>query len=173
MIFGIHPEHIAAVKQTTTPFGRDNMLEDVAPKQVGSIMCSSLDAASGFLQITLNELSKKITTFITPFDKYMFKWLPFGINCEWTFQEWRQNHGHYWWHHSSWEICWRNIIVGWKEHCRFIKLPVWYSTCVSVDSTCPVWSILDTFGIEVVSLCPDKVATIRDLPPPTNHKWLV
>lgn len=42
-------------------------------------MFSSLDAASGFWQIPLHEDSCKLTTFISPFGKYCFKRLPFGI----------------------------------------------------------------------------------------------
>jgi len=40
---------------------------------------SKLDANSGFYQITLDEESMKLTTFITPFGRFMFKRLPMGI----------------------------------------------------------------------------------------------
>ena len=55
-------------------------IEDIAPRLAGSTVFSSLDAASGFWQIPLNEPSRKLTTFITKFGRYMFKRLPFGIN---------------------------------------------------------------------------------------------
>ena len=45
----------------------------------GSVF-SKLDANSGFHQIVLNQESAKLTTFITPFGRYMFKRLPFGIS---------------------------------------------------------------------------------------------
>jgi len=45
----------------------------------GSVF-SKLDANSGFQQIVLNPESARLTTFITPFDRYMFKRLPFGIS---------------------------------------------------------------------------------------------
>ena len=45
----------------------------------GSVL-SKLDANSGFHQIVLNPESAKLTTFITPFGRYMFKRLPFGIS---------------------------------------------------------------------------------------------
>ena len=45
----------------------------------GSVF-SKLDANSGFHQIVLNPESAKLTTFITPFGRYMFKRLPFGIS---------------------------------------------------------------------------------------------
>lgn len=45
----------------------------------GSVF-SKLDANSGFHQVALNPESAKVTTFITPFGRYMFKRLPFGIS---------------------------------------------------------------------------------------------
>ena len=41
---------------------------------------SKLDANSGFWQIELSHDSSRLTTFITPFGRYMFKRLPFGIS---------------------------------------------------------------------------------------------
>jgi len=46
----------------------------------GSTIFSSLDAASGFWQIPLDKDSQRLTTFITPYGRYCFKRLPFGIN---------------------------------------------------------------------------------------------
>ena len=40
---------------------------------------SKLDANSGFWQIELAPESSKLTTFITPFGRYAFNHLPFGI----------------------------------------------------------------------------------------------
>ena len=40
---------------------------------------SELDANSGFWQIQLANESAKLTTFITPFGRYQFNKLPFGI----------------------------------------------------------------------------------------------
>nr|XP_040583535.1 uncharacterized protein K02A2.6-like [Lepeophtheirus salmonis] len=41
---------------------------------------SKLDAVMGFHHIKLNHQSSKMTTFITPFGRYRFKRLPFGIS---------------------------------------------------------------------------------------------
>ena len=41
---------------------------------------TKLDAASGFFQIPLEEHSRNLTTFLTPFGRYRFKRLPMGIN---------------------------------------------------------------------------------------------
>lgn len=42
---------------------------------------SKLDAQAGFYQIKLSKESRPLTTFITPFGRFMFTRLPFGINC--------------------------------------------------------------------------------------------
>ena len=41
---------------------------------------SKLDANSGFRQIPLDEESKLLTTFVTPFGRFCFNRLPFGIS---------------------------------------------------------------------------------------------
>ena len=43
-------------------------------------MFSKLDANSGFWQIGLSPESAKLTTFITPFGRFCFNRLPFGIS---------------------------------------------------------------------------------------------
>jgi len=54
-------------------------LDDIAPSPRGSRFFSALDASSGFLQIPLDPSSARLTTFITPFGRYCFNRLPFGI----------------------------------------------------------------------------------------------
>ncbi|XP_042071854.1 uncharacterized protein K02A2.6-like [Haplochromis burtoni] len=53
--------------------------EETMSRLSGATVFSSLDAASGFWQIPLHHESCKLTTFITPFGRYCFKRLPFGI----------------------------------------------------------------------------------------------
>ena len=54
-------------------------LEDIATELVGSTVYSTLDASSGFWQLPLDPESSRLTTFITPFGRYCFRRLPFGI----------------------------------------------------------------------------------------------
>ena len=54
-------------------------LDDIAPKLCGATVFSKLDAECGFHQIPLSEDSQKLTTFITPFGRYCYTRLPFGI----------------------------------------------------------------------------------------------
>ena len=64
------------VKQLNTAVRREHhmlpSLEDIAPKLAGSKVFSPLDAASGFWQIPIDEDSQLLTTFITPFRRYVF-----------------------------------------------------------------------------------------------------
>lgn len=53
--------------------------EEMIAQLNGSTVFSSLDAASGFWQIPLDRDSQRLTTFITPYGRYCFKRLPFGI----------------------------------------------------------------------------------------------
>ena len=43
-------------------------------------VCTKLDANSGFHQIQLDNESSKLTTFITPFGRFRFQRLPYGIS---------------------------------------------------------------------------------------------
>ena len=54
-------------------------IEDVTSKLQGCKVFFTLDATSGYHQLALDENSAKLTTFMTPFGRFMFKRLPFGI----------------------------------------------------------------------------------------------
>ena len=55
--------------------------EDIIARTAGAKYFSKLDASSGYWQLLLDEQSSKLLTFHTPFGRYSFKRLPFGINC--------------------------------------------------------------------------------------------
>ena len=66
-----------SVKRETHPLPPvDHTLAQLA----GSTVFSKLDANSGFWQIPLSPESAKLTTFLTPFGRYHFNRLPFGIS---------------------------------------------------------------------------------------------
>ena len=46
----------------------------------GATLFSKLDTSSGFRQIPLSPSSQHLTTFITPYGRYCFRKLPFGIS---------------------------------------------------------------------------------------------
>ncbi len=54
---------------------------DVLGMLAGAKKFTKLDANSGFWQIPLSKESHHLTTFITPFGRYHFNKLPFGISC--------------------------------------------------------------------------------------------
>ena len=67
----------------------ENVLREVHPlpkvdetlaQLTGAKVFSKLDANSGFWQIPLAKTSQPLTTFVTPFGRYCFNKLPFGIS---------------------------------------------------------------------------------------------
>lgn len=55
-------------------------IEEISANMSNPKYFSVLDASSGFWQVKLNRESAKLCTFNTPFGRYMFKRLPFGIS---------------------------------------------------------------------------------------------
>ena len=56
-------------------------LEEVLPKLSKTKVFTTLDAKDGFYQITLDKRSSKLTTFWTPFGRYRYLRMPFGVNA--------------------------------------------------------------------------------------------
>ena len=56
-------------------------IHDVIPKVSGASHFSILDARSGFWQVELDDESSKLCTLSTPWGKYRWKRLPFGLSC--------------------------------------------------------------------------------------------
>ena len=54
-------------------------VDETLAQLTGATLFSKLDANSGFWKIPLAETSRPLTTFITPFGRYHFNKLPFGI----------------------------------------------------------------------------------------------
>ena len=55
-------------------------VEESLSKLAGGKVFSKIDANSGFWQIKLSERSRHLTTFMTPFGRFHFNVLPFGIS---------------------------------------------------------------------------------------------
>ncbi|KAK3087333.1 hypothetical protein FSP39_004790 [Pinctada imbricata] len=55
-------------------------VDDVAHQLSGAKVFSALDASSGFWGIVLDSESSKLTTFNTPFGRYRYKRMPFGVS---------------------------------------------------------------------------------------------
>lgn len=56
------------------------ILDDVLHQLSKSSVFTTLDASSGYWALPLDEGSQKLTTFITPFGRFCFTRLPYGIN---------------------------------------------------------------------------------------------
>ena len=56
-------------------------VDDTLALLSGTTIFSKLDSNSGFWQIPLSKESRPLTTFITPFGRFHFNKLPFGISC--------------------------------------------------------------------------------------------
>ena len=54
-------------------------IEEIAARMPGARYFSTLDARSGYWQIPIDEESAKLTTFNTPFGRFHFTRMPFGI----------------------------------------------------------------------------------------------
>ena len=55
-------------------------IEEVTTRMSEATYFSVLDASSGYWQISLDQESAKLCTFNSPFSRYMFKRLPFGLS---------------------------------------------------------------------------------------------
>ena len=54
-------------------------VDDTLAQLTGAKMFSTLDANSGFWQVPLEKSSRLLTTFLTPYGRYSFNKMPFGI----------------------------------------------------------------------------------------------
>ena len=54
-------------------------LDNIATRLTGATIFSKLDANHGYWQVQLDEESQLLTTFSTPFGRYCFLRMPFGI----------------------------------------------------------------------------------------------
>ena len=74
----LYPKHLnEAIRRPHYP---TPTLEEMTFRLEGATVFSKLDARSGYWSITLDDESSTLTTFNTPFGRYRFLRLPFGLN---------------------------------------------------------------------------------------------
>lgn len=56
-------------------------IEEVVTRMTGAKVFTTLDAQSGYWQMKLDKESSKLCTFNSPFGRFAYKRLPFGISC--------------------------------------------------------------------------------------------
>ena len=61
------------------PHHYTQVLDDILPQLQGASTFSILDARSGYWNVKLDDVSKLLTTFNTPYGRYCFRRLPFGL----------------------------------------------------------------------------------------------
>lgn len=61
------------------PHHYTQVLEDILPQLQGASVFTILDARSGYWNVKLDDESKLLTTFNTPYGRYCFRRLPFGL----------------------------------------------------------------------------------------------
>ena len=151
-------------------------VDESLSKLAGSRIFSKLDAKSAFWQIPLSEDSKLLTTFITPFGRYCFNRLPYGIcSASEIFQRTMMKildgvegvichmddvliHGP---NAETHNVRVRQTLqkiqaagITLNEKCEFSQRSIRFLGC-----------IIDDKGVHVD---PNKVAAVRNFPPPTN-----
>lgn len=55
----------------------NSLTSEISDKRIFTVF----DCSNGFWQLELDEKSSELTTFMTPFGRYKFNRLPFGLNC--------------------------------------------------------------------------------------------
>ncbi|GBO25325.1 Transposon Ty3-I Gag-Pol polyprotein [Araneus ventricosus] len=147
----------------------------------GAKIFSKLAANSGFWQIPLDKKSSYLTTFITPFGRFRFQRLPFGISSA---PEHFQRRMSQMLEGIPGTICHMDDILIWgstqEEHdqrltevCKRLKnsgMTLNAKKCIfSQTSIKFLGHIIDGQGIHPD---PDKIAAIENYQPPTNKKEL-
>ena len=151
-------------------------IEDITTRLTGARIFSKLDANHGYWQIPLSNSSQLLTTFNSPFGRYCFKRMPFGIkSAQEVFQKkmnqlledlpgvetdiddilvWGTNQEE---HDEILEAgCEQINLTLNKEKCQFRVPEVTY-----------IGHILNDKGIQPD---PEKVRAIQDMPPPVDKK---
>jgi hypothetical protein len=162
------------VKRPEHPFPSPHELSTSIPAQ--SKFFVVLDAVKGYWQIPLDQSSRELTTFLTPFGRYRYCRAPMGLNA------------------SGDEYCLRGdqALSGLKGVCKIVDDILIYASSMEelIERTSMVLKRCQEHGITLsrkkaqvgstvkfagfiinsqgVSPDPDKLAAISKFPPPTN-----
>lgn len=143
----------------------------------GAQIFTKLDANSGFWQIPLAEESKHLTTFITPFGRYAFNRLPFGItSAPEVFSRIVQKllHG------LDGTVCHMDDILIFgstrEEHNRRLRavLEVLQASGMTLNKEKSVFAVdkITFLGHNIskegISIDPERIKAITEMPEPTN-----
>ena len=157
-------------------------MEELTMEMKGAQYFTKLDASSGFWQIPLDESSSKLCTFATPFGRFRFCRLPFGIkSAPEVFQKSIQRHfgdlpGVV---NFEDDLCiWSRSIEEHTERLRKVferarKCGIKFnrSKCKFAQTSLPyLGHILTQEGIKVDE---EKVSAISNMPTPTNKQELM
>ena len=151
-------------------------VEEVAAQMAGATVFTVLDAKNSFWQIPLDKKSSLMTTFSTPFGRYRFLRMPFGINsASEVFQRsMEQLFAGY-----PCSVIVDDIIIGGRstaEHdanlkrvldrVKEVNLKLNPAKCkFRLDQVCYVGHIFTSAGLKAD---PSKTAAITDMPVPTD-----
>ena len=156
-------------------------LEDITTRLTGACIFSKLDANHGYWQVPLAEQSQLLTTFNSPFGRYCFKRMPFGIkSAQEVFQKrmsqllgdlqgvetdiddilvWGTNQEEH-----------DKRLMAVLDRCEKVNLTLNREKCqFSVPKVSYIGHILSADGVQPD---PEKVKAIREMPPPTDKKGI-
>ena len=164
------------VKRESHPLPTVPTVDTTLERLAGSRVFSKLDANSGFWQIKLGSESRPLTTFITPWGRFCFNVLPFGISSG---SEKFQNMGQILQGLDGVECNIDDVLVHKKDHTEHDqRLEAVLSSLVeasmtlnldkcqfSTDRVKFLGHIISSSGIEAN---PEKLQAIADLPLPQN-----
>lgn len=142
-----------------------------------AVKFSKLDAKSGFYQIPLEENSRDLTTFITPFGRYRYRRLPMGVSVapEIFQRKMKELLGD-----LNGVVCYLDDIVIYgatnEEHDqnlskvleRIIQSGLKLNKEKCIFGTKELEFLGHRVGCEGVKICPKKVQAIQDLSPPKD-----
>lgn len=154
-------------------------IEEITTRLAGAKIFSKLDANSGYWQIPLDPASQKLTTFNTPFGRYCFCRMPFGIkSAQELFQKRISQHFR---HIPGVEVDIDDILVWGEnreqhdqrlrqvlERCKEINLTLNKEKCMFRSPE--VSYIGHIISSEGVRPDPKKIEAITKMPPPEDKK---